>query len=137
MSFKSIVENEKVNESPVGQRGRTSYSDAQAFIKDNQKLVGEFKKIVTKMGGKAVASHILTVMNIKSGSIDESKETPESYLRDVGFKIKEVVPNKKGYEIELYKQDQVESAFEELKSAGFMTKYTLYATNRGIGVEEL
>lgn len=141
MSFKHLIETEKenINESPVGQRGRTSVADAQSFIKENPHLIDEFKKIVIKMGGKAVASHILTVMNLKpnAGVVGESAtDTPEAYLRDIGYKIKDIIPFKDGYTISLYKPQLEKEAFEMLKTEGFLKKMNVYLTAAGINVED-
>lgn len=54
-------------ESPVGVVGRTGKADAESHI--TPELVSEFKKIVSKMGGKAVAQALL---NSLSAPIKES-----------------------------------------------------------------
>ena len=73
-SFKAIFE------SPVGKVGRTSSKDAENFVTDD--LRSEFKKIVKKIGGKAVALQLLKTMNAKT-LIDEAEldeaELDEAY----------------------------------------------------------
>ena len=50
-----------IKESAVGTQGRTGKVDAEAFIKDNPELANKFKKIVTELGGKAVATALLNL----------------------------------------------------------------------------
>jgi len=51
----------KLNESAVGQVGRTGKGDAEVFVQNNPDLIKKFKKIVSQIGGKAVASQILNL----------------------------------------------------------------------------
>ncbi len=51
----------KLNESAVGVVGRTGKIDAQKYVEENPEIISGFKKMVTKMGGKAVAAEILNL----------------------------------------------------------------------------
>lgn len=126
-SFKDIAKESSVVESPVGMVGRTSSAEAKEHISANG-LEKEFAKIVQKLGGKTAAALLLAGMNSQGRlvSIDdegnrvtEKKETIESYLRDAGFKLKSETPTKRGKELEFFKKEQAEAAFEDIKSAGF------------------
>jgi hypothetical protein len=50
-----------LNESAVGKVGRTGKSDAETFVKNNPEVIKQFKNIVKKVGGKAVAAQILNL----------------------------------------------------------------------------
>ncbi len=50
---------EKLEESPVGYRGKTTDQEAGKFIDGNPELRAEFKNIVKKIGGVAVARRLL------------------------------------------------------------------------------
>lgn len=51
----------KLKESAVGQVGRTGKIDAINFVKENPEIIKKFKKIVSDIGGKAVAAQILNL----------------------------------------------------------------------------
>ena len=121
MSFKQMVE------SPVGLVGRTSHADADDYIDGNPAIIEDFRKIVNNMGGKAVARRVLDRLAIKTKQnlTNETVEDIESYLRNIGFKIRKVYPIKDGKEIEFYKASEMEEATEDLKSAGFLEKYEI------------
>lgn len=71
MSFKSMIkEKEKLNESPVGDRGRTSVKDAHAHI--TPELEKEFFKVVQKIGGKTVANVLLNKITIATVGTSDS-----------------------------------------------------------------
>ena len=128
MSFKKLL-NDEINESPVGQIGRTTSTDADEFIENNPQVLEQFRKIVQKMGGKTVARRILDRMSNNQTirkSISEATEKVDDYLRDVGFKIKKVIPSRNGgYSIEFYRDEHAIEAYEDLKSAGFQEEYDL------------
>ncbi len=67
---------DEITESPVGSRGRTTQKDAEAYVTDAHRA--EFRKIVKKIGGKAVAKHLLNTLNAmpksKFASITEASE---------------------------------------------------------------
>ncbi len=67
------------NESAVGSRGRTTLKDAEAFLIDNPQLEGAFKKVVKKMGGKAVASKVLSQMKMGKTKITEMVDYEEKF----------------------------------------------------------
>jgi len=50
-----------LSESAVGKVGRTGKTEAEVFVKDNPHVIKEFKKIVKKLGGKAVAAQLLNL----------------------------------------------------------------------------
>lgn len=60
-----------LNEAAVGQRGRTSYKEAQEYCEENEELVDEFRKIIKKLGGKTVAKALLDKLSQKSEIKDE------------------------------------------------------------------
>jgi len=132
-SFKDIAKEFQIQESPVGVVGRTSNAEAQDHISTNG-LEKEFAKIVQKLGGKTAARLLLANMNSQGkivtidddgNRVTEKKESIESYLRDSGFKIKLETPTKKGKELQFFKKDSAEAAFEDLKSAGFGQDYDI------------
>ena len=51
----------KINESAVGQVGRTGKGEAEVFVQNNPDIIKKFKKIVSQVGGKAVAAQILNL----------------------------------------------------------------------------
>lgn len=82
--LKNIIEGIELSESPVGSRGRTGRVDAQEYVDKNPELVKEFMKIVNKMGGKAVASAVLSV---KSGAKNEGAKE----MRECASKLQEAL----------------------------------------------
>ena len=76
----TLTENEVVKESAVGSRGRTGKVDAEAFIKDNPELANKFKKIVSQIGGKAVATALLNLKLWGKGP-DPEKMAPTIYYK--------------------------------------------------------
>jgi hypothetical protein len=122
-TFKKIVES-TVNESPVGSPGRTSNTDADKFIDENPAIIQEFRRIIVKMGGKAVARRVIDRINFTK-KVNEAKEDVVDYLREVGFKVKKVYPGEKSREIEFYKTNDAKEAFEDLKTAGFLSDWDI------------
>ena len=61
----------KLDEAAVGQRGRTSYKEAEEYCEENEELVAEFRKIVKKLGGKTVAKALLDKLSQKPEIKDE------------------------------------------------------------------
>lgn len=53
------VEESLFNESPVGQRGRTSREEAMDFIAENPQIIKEIKKIIRETGGKVLFMEVL------------------------------------------------------------------------------
>lgn len=64
-----------VEESKVGEIGRTTIREAEEYIEANEALITEFKKVVKKLGGKAVAEGLLKKVNFskKKDISDEAK----------------------------------------------------------------
>lgn len=120
----------EISESPVGMRGRTTEKDANDYISSSG-IEQEFFKIVKKLGGKTVAKVLLDKMSSSKQEDSEISEAviPEKYLRDSGFKIKKEYPIRNGKELEFYDKKVAKEAFEDLKSAGYMDKYTLDLAN--------
>lgn len=151
-SFRSFVKGQKVNESPVGQKGRTGVADAVVHI-EGTGLEKEFQAIVKKLGGKTVARELLARMNTKADTISpegdktlndvelgeakKQSENPVEYLRDGGFKIKSEEPTERGIEIEFFKEDVAREAKEDLESAGFSKKYSLNVVSKFLEIIEL
>ena len=75
--LKKIIEN--IDESAVGKRGRTGKIDAQEFVDSNPALIKEFSRIVTKMGGKAVASAILNTKSVLPMKNEKNTYPPEVF----------------------------------------------------------
>lgn len=116
---------EIIKESPVGLVGRTKDSEALQHIEDTN-LAKEFRKIVRELGGKNVARQLLAGMdNEGKKALVEKEQSIESYLRDLGFKIKSENPTKYGKEIEFFKKEHAQEAFEDLKDAGFGDKFDM------------
>ena len=133
-TFRDLIKDEnKVVESPVGLVGRTKDSEALTHIEDSN-LAKEFRKIVKQLGGKSVARQLLAGMDNsgKEVKVYENKETIETYLRNSGYKLKNEIPTKTGKELEFYKVEQAEAAFEDLKSTEFSTEYNIYLSNATI-----
>ena len=61
-----------LSESAVGKVGRTGKTEAEVFVKDNPHVIKEFKKIVAKLGGKAVAAQLLN-LNLFGKPTDQPK----------------------------------------------------------------
>lgn len=99
----------------------------------------QFEKFCKQLPKEKI-EELLAGMNQKGEKISpmmESSETPEGYLRDIGFKIKTENPNQKGKELEFYKKSQAEEAFDELKSIGFDKEYTLDLANNYLSYEAI
>lgn len=145
MKFTQYIKNEKLDESAVGQRGRTSSEEVTTHVKDNPALYKEFKKIVKKLGGKSVARKLLDTMSMPIGwdiheseIAEEAEEILESVVNEVdkqdniidiegilrkeGFKIKSVTKD----EITLMGSKGPEDAIKILKD------YKVSATKTGI-----
>jgi hypothetical protein len=143
-TFKDIAlkmqakQTEVTNESPVGYVGRTGKAEAEAHV--TPELEKRFKDIIKEMGGKTVAKELMSRMDCKGTETDISEsteQTPMSYLRDSGYKIKSENPTKQGFEIEFYKNKDAESAKEDLESAGFAEKYSFNAAGKYLEYTEL
>ena len=126
--------------SPVGQVGRTSKQEANDHINKND-LYKRFKKIVKELGGKVATRLLLNRMDQEGNYISNPTseiteaidiENPEKYIRDLGYKIKDVDYDKKKIEIEFFKAKDAQEAFEDLKDAGFMEDYNISVVNRFI-----
>ena len=79
-----------VNESAVGERGRTGEKDAEAYITDEK--IAEFSKLVKKLGGKTVARLLLNKLNANG---DKLKDSGDETLDDIeGMDIKNVNESK-------------------------------------------
>lgn len=65
--FGDFMREREMNESAVGERGRTSVKDAEEFITDEK--IAEFSKIVKKLGGKTVARLLLSKLNSKGDKV--------------------------------------------------------------------
>lgn len=63
-------------ESAVGSVGRTGKADAEKFVQENPDIVKKFKKIVSQMGGKAVASQLLNMKLFGKTVSDKDSLTP-------------------------------------------------------------
>ena len=75
---------ELTEESAVGKRGRTGKADADVYVEENGELVESFKKIVKKMGGKSVATQLLSRMKmgtLKVPTVEEARMRAEDYFR--------------------------------------------------------
>lgn len=71
-SFRDLV-----NESPVGQKGRTGLVDAEVHITNNPELEKKFIKMVRELGGKTVVAKILANMTTRVTEAEESEEVEE------------------------------------------------------------
>jgi hypothetical protein len=135
-SFREIVKAKKiVQESPVGSVGRTSNKEAMEHI-ENTDIARKFRKIVKELGGKTVARQLLATMspdgNLVSKptgktNIDEKLKTmsPNKFLRDLGFKIKDEVYEKYSFGIKFYTTKDAKDAYEELVDNGFLDYYLM------------
>ena len=127
-TFREIIKDEKeITESPVGQVGRTKEEEALAHI-ENTNLAVKFRKIVKELGGKSVARQLLAGMNATGKRVLESNYTNksvESFIRDMGYKIKEEKARIRQKEIIFYKLEDANDALEDLIEAGFEEKYNL------------
>ena len=81
-SFREYLENKNsefilsedknvLGEAAVGEKGRTSYKEAEEYCNSNEDLINEFKKIVKKLGGKTVAKALLDKLSQKPEIKDE------------------------------------------------------------------
>ena len=75
MKFKEYLQ-----ESPVGQPGRTGMADAQAHISDD--LIKDFENIVKKLGGKTVARAILGGFKPAKPEVIDGSAVMEEKLSD-------------------------------------------------------
>ena len=122
-TFREIVKDGKeITESPVGKVGRTKEEEALAHI-ENTNLAVKFRKIVRELGGKNVARQLLAGMDPVGRRVEESNESVESFIRDMGYKIKEEKAGVKQKEIIFYKLEDANDALEDLIEAGFEEKY--------------
>jgi len=119
--FKEIAKRKLIKESPVGSVGRTTGDEADIHINNNSELKRELFKIVKKLGGKTVVKKLL-----------ESKENPETYLIDSGYKIKYIDYKKDYFEIEFYRNEIAKLAFEDLKTIGFNNDFSIELSHKFI-----
>jgi len=56
------VNENKINETPVGQKGRTSRKEAAEYIADHPEMVKEIEKMVKQVGGKEVFKQIVKIV---------------------------------------------------------------------------
>jgi len=56
------LEESEINETPVGQRGRTSRKEAAEYIADHPEVVKEIEKLIKKVGGKEVLRQIIKII---------------------------------------------------------------------------
>jgi len=56
------IKETKLDESPVGSRGRTSRKEALEFIAENPNLIKELKSIIKKSGGKEVFKNVVALV---------------------------------------------------------------------------
>lgn len=97
-----ITFNEFISESPVGEIGRTTKSDAEAHI--TPELQAEFEKVVKAIGGKAVARALLDGKP-ENGEISEAAKdylaTMQKTLKKAGFTVKKVSSQEIRYESDI------------------------------------
>lgn len=132
-----MIFREILKESAVGQRGRTTETDAENHLSDNPDTIKQFKKIVQKMGGKSVAQKILSGWNPDSKDViseepkkirkelDGDNDTDYEY-GDIGEKLKKVN--------ETIVQTEIIEILKHLKDSGFKIKSN-EKTSRGIELE--
>jgi len=139
-SFREIIKDKEVTESPVGMVGRTRDSEALSHIESSE-LAKEFRKIVKKLGGKNVARQLLAGMNNSGKKIEitEKSDTmdPSKYLREAGYKIKNKHLEKYSFELEFFKETDAKNALEDLKTAGFLDYYNISGAGKIIGFENI
>lgn len=143
-SFREIIKKENIQESPVGSVGRTKDSEALEHI-ENSDLARKFRKIVKELGGKAVARNLLSGMNQKGDKvkasdikgISEAKTmNPGTFLRDLGFKIKNEKFEKHSFELEFYSAKDAKDAYTELINDDFPDYYNMNTAGKIIGFED-
>ncbi len=116
---------EIVQESPVGKVGRTKKSEALEHI-ESQSIEKKFKKIVKELGGKTATRLLLARMDQNGEYVGIKESTsPQSYLREIGFKLKSEEPTKNGFNLTFFNNKSADNAFENLKSSGFMNDYNI------------
>jgi len=132
----------EMSESPVGMVGRTKDSEALAHIEGSD-LAKEFRKIVKKLGGKNVARQLLSGMRNSGakakvdGSVDEAKTmSPNKFIIDLGYKIKDEKFEKHGFEIEFYSEKDCKEAYKDLVKNGFLDYYNMTSAGKLIGFED-
>jgi len=107
----------------------------EIITEKNENIIEEFKNIVNKLGGTEEAKKLLFL--IEGKNIQEAKkQTPQAFLRDLGYKIKSEDPFENGFELEMFSKSSANNAFEDLKTAGFGDKYDLDLFNKNIYIEE-
>lgn len=80
----------EILESAVGAVGRTGKSDAEFFVKNNPELINKFRKIVSQVGGKAVAVEILNLKLFgKPAPGKDSLESKFTIKKDPALEAKE------------------------------------------------
>ncbi len=78
---------ELFNESAVGKPGRTGVKDAEAY-EASPELRAEFKKIVQKLGGKALALKLLREMNFGKKILEGKPSSSETYKKIKDWNLK-------------------------------------------------
>jgi hypothetical protein len=84
--IKNRIKERLTEESAVGKKGRTGKADADLYVEENEGLVDQFKAMVKKVGGKAVALQLINKMkmgNLKvpGGPVEEARIGDEDALR--------------------------------------------------------
>ena len=143
-SFREIIKEENIHESPVGSVGRTKDSEALAHIESTD-LAKKFRKIVKELGGKNVARQLLAGMNqsgnkVNVGNISDVSEAktmnPGTFLRDLGFKIKNEKFERYSFELEFYSAKDAKDAYTELINDDFLDYYNMSTAGKIIGFED-
>jgi len=138
-SFRNLAE------SPVGKVGRTKDSEALTHI-ENSDVAKRFRKIVRELGGKTVARQLLAGMSPSGNlisvptakvNIQEAKTmSPNKFLRNLGFKLKDEKFEKYGFEIEFFNTKDAKDAYKELTDEGFLDYYNMTSAGKIIGFED-
>jgi hypothetical protein len=143
-SFRDFAKDQEVTESPVGQVGRTKDSEALAHI-ENSDVAKRFRKIVRELGGKNVARQLLSGMtqlgkkvSSEAEAIEEAKiMSPNKFLRDLGFKLKDEKFEKNSFSIEFYNDKDCKEAYQELLDEKFTEYYNMSRVGKFIEFEDI
>jgi len=145
-SFREIIKKENIHESLVGQVGRTKDSEALEHI-ENSDAAKRFRKIVRELGGKTVARQLLAGMSPSGNkvsvsttkvNIQEAKTmSPNKFLRDLGFKLKDEKFEKYSFSIEFYSDKDCKEAYQELIDNDFADFYMMSRVGKFIEFEDL
>ena len=80
------IDDDTLGESPIGQIGRTSDTEAEDYINGNDHLKSEFKAIIRKIGGVAVARRLLNSKLFGSEVRGGVNESPVGQIGRTGYK---------------------------------------------------